>query len=348
MGQAVQVNEPEEKLAVVKRGQSRDSSMEANIRRGLTMAKGKPGDDAYEDGKQSFNVMIARFPHGGQEHPDVVDWLIPTVMAMKNDRRIKEIIPWRRDDTPITMSRNECMNVAKQQGADFVLMIDSDMCPDCNHKDTLNTPQWIDPAALKFWPTSWDFAYRKRLAGEPCVIGAPYCGPPPHENVYVFHWQTLESDRPADEIHDLSLEQYTREHAATLRGILPCAALPTGLIVIDMQAIEKLESPYFHYEWNDATEAGKASTEDVVFTRDLSMRGVEQYCNWDSWAGHWKRKLVGKPQPVTSKAVSTKFTNAVLRDHGINVSRGEKLMDVRDGKVKPLASARDDRPAGIA
>lgn len=302
-------------------------------------------DKAKTTEQEPVSILVARFPHGGAEHPDVTDWLIPTIIEMKNDPRIKEIRHWRRDDTPITMSRNDAVNIAKRQGVDFMLMIDSDMCPDCDHPDNLSTPQWIDPKAKKFWPSTFDFAIQQRAIGIPCVVGAPYCGPPPHENIYVFHWQTLQSDRPEDEIDDLSLEQYTREHAAGLQGIQPCAALPTGLILIDMKAIEKLEPPYFYYEWDDRTEAGKASTEDVAFTRDLSMRGVEQYCNWDAWAGHWKKKLVGKPRPVTSQAVSKKFSDAVLRDHGINASRGEQLMDVKDGKVESIReSVIADRP----
>lgn len=283
--------------------------------------------------------MVARFPHGGAEHPDVTDWLVENAQKMKADPRISQVRPWRRDDTPITMSRNNAIELALKSGIDFLLMIDSDMALDCYLPSHSIAPDWTDPRAKPFWDTSFNFAYRKRQEGQAVVVGAPYCGPPPYENVYVFHWQTLQGDMPEGDTSDLTLEQYTRDHAATMQGIQECAALPTGLILIDMKAIEKLSKPWFYYEWDNELETGKASTEDVTFTRDLSLRGIKQYCNWDAWAGHWKRKLVGKPRPITASQVSKAFTDAVLKEYNIDRSAGEELCLASNGQVQSFGQS---------
>ena len=52
-----------------------------------------------------------------------------------------------------------------------------------------------------------------------------------------------------------------------------------------MRAIELLPKPWFSYEFKDEEKTEKASTEDIVFTRDLHLLGVPQYCFWNAWAG---------------------------------------------------------------
>jgi hypothetical protein len=277
--------------------------------------------------QEPIKLMIARFPYGAQEHPDVCDWVTTTVIQAREDPRIKEIRRWRVDDTPITMGRNQAIKMAMRLGCDMILMIDADMSPDGY---LVENPYRITSVAeaMPFWSTSFDFLWKQRRDGRPSVIGAPYCGPPPHENIYVFHWETKASDIPDDEGNH-TLEQYTRFQAATMRGITEVAALPTGLILMDMEAVAKLQPPYTYYEWTDEKEDGKASTEDVTFTRDLTMLGVPLYCNWDAWAGHWKRKCVGRPHILSSQQIGEKYRQSVLRD--LNIGNGEKLVDVGKG-----------------
>lgn len=276
-----------------------------------------------------YKLLIARFPYGAQEHPDVVDWLLNETARLAKDPRF-QVRHWRIDDTPITMGRNRCLEVAKKEGVDFVLMVDSDMAPDLyiGNGDLLVQP---------FLPTALDFALKHP---GPCAIAAPYGGPPPHENVYVFHWLNRQSDHPDV---DLELNQYTREHAATLAGIQEVAALPTGLFLLDMRALNAITPPYFYYEFeNDgarcpaclAHEPGvqthKASTEDVTFTRDLSLAGVKVYAHWSAWAGHWKRKCVGKPQPFSVDLVAGKLREAWSRGWHSE----ERLVDVPEGGLR--------------
>lgn len=274
---------------------------------------------------RQFKVAIARFPYGGNggvssEVPDIGDWLVKTVIDAKADPRVQDIFSFRVSDTPITMTRNRAVKTAREAGVDVLVMIDSDMNPDIHRARA---------GSQLFWNSSFDFLVKHYERG-PVVIGAPYCGPPPFENVYVFEWKGFETDTPNDH---LSLDAYTREQAAVLGGIQPCAALPTGLIMYDMRIFDILKPPYFSYEWTDETQSEKASTEDVMATRDMHLRGLELlgynpvFCNWDAWAGHWKPKCVGKPNLLAAEQVSEKYRAAAARE----TRSDEQLLDVGAG-----------------
>lgn len=259
------------------------------------------------------SVLFARFPFGASEHPAVTDWLVSTVLKAKADARISDVLHTRVDDTPITMGRNRVLKLAWDRGIDLVLMVDSDMHPDLPL-----------PGAVPFWDSSLDFLLSHQ---GPCVVGAPYCGPPPVENVYVFRWAHMQDGHPNA---DLKVQQYDREDAAQRGGFEEVAALPTGLVLIDVRALARLTPPWFEYEYEDPPfNTRKSTTEDVFFTRNLSLAGVPQYVNWDAWAGHYKTKLVGKPTVLTSEAVREQFRDAVAK----NRRSGERLIDVRPGGV---------------
>lgn len=273
-----------------------------------------------------FKVVLQRFPYGSVEHTPVVNWLLGFVSEVSADRRFELIIPNPLDDTPITMTRNRSVEIARQLEADFLVMVDSDMDPDCELKD--------DPLAKPFWKTTIEFMLKHH---GPCVVGAPYCGPPPHENIYVFQWTNKETGVPADDVRGIRLDQFSREHAAILGGIQEVAALPTGLIVFDMRGFDKIKPPYFNYEYEGdgprcdschhpvpGKQTHKASTEDVVTTRDLSLGGVPQFCNWDAWAGHRKTKTVRKPRLFTADGIAEKMHHAILTR---NVS-GKQLLEI--------------------
>lgn len=261
---------------------------------------------------QKFNVGFCTFSYGGNggissEVPDVREWAVPLITKLSRDERVAQIRMWNLSDTPITMTRNRSVLMAREYGMDVLVMIDSDMKPDVMLGQ--------DPAAKPFFDTSFDFLVQHYHKG-PCVIGAPYCGPPPVENVYVFRWMNQESGNANP---DFQLQMYDRHTAVKMAGIQECAALPTGLIMYDMRAFDLTEpkttddKPWFYYEFSSKYQDEKASTEDVTMTRDLSLVGEQKlgynpvYCNWDAWAGHWKPKCVGKPQVVAAKGVSEKL-----------------------------------------
>ena len=261
--------------------------------------------------QQKFNIGFCTFSYGGNggissEVPDIREWVTPLIVSLSRDPRIDQIRMWNLADTPITMTRNRSVLMAREYGVDVLVMIDSDMKPDINAGQ---------PDARPFFDSSFDFLVKHYHKG-PCVIGVPYCGPPPAECVYVFRWQNMQSDNPNP---DFQLEMYDRHTAVKMAGIQECAALPTGLIMYDMRAFELTEpkregdKPWFYYEWTDLHQTGKASTEDVTNTRDISLVGTQKlgynpvYCNWDAWAGHWKPKCVGKPVFIPPSGVSEKL-----------------------------------------
>lgn len=283
-----------------------------------------------------FSVFFARFPYQNAECPDSADWVLKTAIKCKQDPRIGAIFQARFDDTPITMTRNQAALAARKHGADYLVMIDSDMKPDL-------------PGEEPFWETSLEFLLAHR--DQPCMIAAPYCGPPNACNTYVFQWANWMNEGARD--LDFRLEQFTREEAAVradwfrAQGKPPIeqvAALPTGLIIIDTRVFDVVKPPWFYYEWKDKTESEKASTEDVTFTRDASLSGCPVYCNWGSWAGHWKRFLVEKPQPIKVEAIQRKFVEAVLRERGLSTAP-ERHVQVPEGGV-PVNNGRVLLPAG--
>lgn len=256
-------------------------------------------------------LMIVRFPYGNQEAPSVTNWLVRTMLDLKQHPAIdKEILAIEFDDTPITMTRNKAVRVAQMNKVDYLLMVDSDMAPDME--------------GGRFLPESLDFLLKQ---DKPSIIAAPYGGPPPCCNVYVFQWANWMNDAANP---DMRLEQFTREEVSQRTGIEEVAALPTGLILIDMRVFEKLNPPYFYYEWTDISESEKASTEDVTFTRDASLAGCPVYVNWNAWAGHWKRYLVPKPRTLNPEQVRKKFADAAAR----NIRPEEKRVEVGPTKLK--------------
>jgi hypothetical protein len=278
--------------------------------------------------QQKFQVGIVTFSYGGNggissEVPDIREWMIPAVLDLSKDDRVSEVRIWNLSDTPITMTRNRAVLQAREYGVDVLVMVDSDMKPDilAGHAD-----------AKPFLKSSLDFLIDHYHKG-PCCIGAPYCGPPPVECVYVFRWNNMASNNPNP---DFQLEMVDRHTAVKMAGIQECAALPTGLIMYDMRCFGLTEPkseedrPWFYYEWKDKYAADKASTEDVTQTRDLSLVGVQKlgyspvYCNWDAWAGHWKPKCVGKPQVLSAKDISNKMKMC----WEANVDPGVKLVDI--------------------
>lgn len=264
-----------------------------------------------------FKLRVGRFPYGMAEASECVDWLMESWAKLSRDSRF-EVSKARIADTPITMTRNQMFLDAAADQVDLLLIVDSDMAPDVE--------LGVDPGAKPFLESSLEFLLNHE---GPCVIAAPYCGPPPHENVYVFQWANKQGDHPDA---DWQIVQFTREQAAVMTGIHETAALPTGLMLIDMRALRRLPAnhPPTYYEWTDGWETHKASTEDCTFSRDLSLAGVKLYCNWDAWAGHVKRKVVRKPRPVTADAVAEAVRPAILARR----SGGDRLVDVKSDRFK--------------
>lgn len=306
-----------------------------------------------------LDIFVGFPSYGGNggvasEHPDIREWWVETVLKMKADPRIGQVYPRTESDTPICMVRNKFVLQARAASAHLLLMVDSDQSPN-KHKGEA----WFKP----FWDVAFDEIYNHYQKG-PLVVGAPYCGPPgAGENVYVFQF---ENDGIRGDETPIRLEMYNRNEAARMTGVSPVAALPTGLILYDMrlfdltepskftheqvleqyhagtmtkaQALSSLKGSWFHYEWKDCYQAEKASTEDVVSTRDLAFAASVQLgynplrCAWDSWIGHWKPWNVGKPgfYPVESAAANLR------RSVELNLSNRENIVEMNCPEIAAM------------
>jgi len=198
---------------------------------------------------------------------------------------------WQANDTPITMVRNLAVRAALANDIDILVMVDSDMAPDIDKSHP-------------FLPGAFEFI-RKRWQQAPTIISAPYCTGGPSYNPVMGTWRTFGASGM-----DVATDLYTREEAAQLHGIQPCSLQGTGLMCIDTRIFSgfpvgdelvRLPEPWFYYEYRDGSNSEKASTEDMVFTRNASLlfarHGIEVgFVDWDAWSWHVKTQFVGKPQ----------------------------------------------------
>ena len=184
--------------------------------------------------ERQLKLAIGTYSYGGNgglpsSSPKVQEYLMRLVYNLGREKRIHATVHRDSCDTPITMLRNASVLWARSMGADLLLQIDSDMAPDIHLGEDGSAP---------FWESSFDFIWNHWDKG-PCVVGAPYCGPPPLELPYMFNWANSSSDNPGDDGMKLSL--MTREEAACRVGIEEAPALPTGLILWDMRCFELTE-----------------------------------------------------------------------------------------------------------
>lgn len=178
------------------------------------------------------------------------------------------------------------------------------------------------------------------------------------EVVYAFHWADREGDHQNDMdlclskypratsammegiqpagavatglfLADMRLFELTEPHKVDIESILKgILSLDQGAFTRDqmfkmaevlLNRKEKAELPWSYYEWSDAYQQRKASTDDVTLTRDIALIGERRlgynpvHIAWDCWAGHWKPKCVGKPVMMTNKCVSEKLQRALAQ-----------------------------------
>jgi hypothetical protein len=248
--------------------------------------------------RQAWKMLLARFPYGGMERTEIVDWAATaTLWAARQPDIDGGLLQWNINDTPITMCRNRAVLAAIYNNVDILVMIDNDMAPDIER----NKP---------FLPEAFEFI-KSRWHQQPTIIGAPYLTAGPAYNPVMGRWRTDGLQIKAD--------LYTREEAAELRGIQPCPLQGTGLMAIDTRIftgfevngeVVKLPPPWFYYEFSDEHHAQKVSTEDMVFMRNVTTlfakHGLDEiaFVDWDCWAYHVKTQFVGKPDLITIKNVA--------------------------------------------
>jgi len=250
--------------------------------------------------KNKFSVMFSRYPYGAKEHPAGTDWLINSIHTAATMPLVGRVDTRWILGTPITMLRNRSILYCIENEYDVLVMLDNDNIPDRD-----------------FFERAFHFYYAN-YEDFPSVIASPYCGPPPYENVYVFQWERYGNDSPDDPHKLLGMNRNEVEH---MTGIKPAVAVPTGCIFVDMRIFTgfggiTLPPPWFFYEYEDEFQTKVKSTEDVVWSRNVSVLfktvlGLDVvYVDWDSWAIHIKTKAVEKPNtqyPTNIKALFDRY-----------------------------------------
>lgn len=241
--------------------------------------------EPWPDLPESVKLLVAVPSYDGRVNGDVMTYCAGLSNTLLDAvPRVGGVAVAVETGYPCDRVRNLILSKALASGFDFVLMIDDDMVPDAG--------VGRDPDAVPFLPAALSFALGH---DGPCFVAAPYTGAPPAQRVLVMRWAEKVPDTPDGA--GMELRSYTREEAAVLAGVQRAAALPTGMLLVDMRAVERHPRPWFSYEFDDEAHTRLASTEDIVFTRDADWLGVPQYCAWSSWAGHAKRYVTGRPRP---------------------------------------------------
>ena len=220
-------------------------------------------------------IAIARICYGGFHHAAVGDWLARTSHVIVSN--FSGLESFWVDRHNVCTARNLAVETARERECDYLLMVDADSCPDCMSQ------------APPFFDTSINHAMR---LGQPCIISAPCV----RADGSVCIYQEIEDDDGRHLIH-VSPEAAARE---TGIQIVPAASL--ALCLIDMRCFYEAPRPFFRFYYTDKTESEIASGEEW-FTMNCTERGIPVFCNWDSWCGHAKVKVLGKPpSPVAREA----------------------------------------------
>jgi hypothetical protein len=123
------------------------------------------------------------------------------------------------------------------------------------------------------------------------VIGAPAISSRPSQRVNVFlptaegNWARIpKSDAVKRHRENPNFERVS--------------AIGTGVMLIDVDVFRTVPQPWFEdvYEPTDVDRVNVHQSQDTSFCRKCNQAGISVYCNWYSWAGHWKLGCEGEPE----------------------------------------------------
>jgi hypothetical protein len=211
-----------------------------------------------------FRVLIESICYGSYQRCEITPWVVEAYTSY--DPRQVQVTYGKIDQLYVESARNRACSVALD--FDALVQIDTDMIP-----------------APGFFQRAVDFL-RKHPGS--VAIGSPYCGSPAVGcGVHVMRTPDGGS----------TLVPVTRAEAARATGIELVGAVGTGLFAMNTAALRALSPPYFVTEFTDSRNEIVSCSEDFAFCRKLTRAGGRVYVDWNSWSGHDKRVVVGKPEP---------------------------------------------------
>tara|TARA_R110000803_G_scaffold205530_4_gene272287 strand:+ start:9249 stop:10088 length:840 start_codon:yes stop_codon:yes gene_type:complete len=236
--------------------------------------------------RKNLKLAIARPVGGGYEHPDCGTYVAMTSVdacQLESFDAADHICPQKNR---ILEARNWIVKKAIDIEADYLLMVDPDMCPDVEH----NGPNY-----RPFFTSSFEFleqlyaGHHGFPAGTPGVIAAPALSGPPEFKCNVFEPTNVKG----------GIRRISQSEARDRRGQIERVALiGTGLILIDMKVFEKVKVPWFDDMYKSPLKETVWTTQDSYFCNNCNENGVPVWCNWYSWAAHWKMTRVDRPDDL--------------------------------------------------
>jgi len=187
------------------------------------------------------------------------------------------------DTARILLARNLLVKRARLNRADYLIMADPDMIPDCR------LGSW--PEAEPWFESCW----RKLQETPLCVLAAPARGVSPTQDgpqQWRFHafWNGE---------GDVRLKRIESQEASLLRGWQEVEAIGSGLLLIPMGVFNRLDEvaeergngtvPYFDDVYEDETKTEIEYTQDLYFCLRCRDAGIPIFANFSAWAGHWQR-----------------------------------------------------------
>jgi len=187
------------------------------------------------------------------------------------------------DTARILLARNQLVRRARLNRADYLLMIDPDMIPDCR------LGYW--PEAESFMESSW----RKLQECPRCVLAAPCRGAgPTHDGPQRWRVHVFQKGEGEE-----TLIRMETQDAAMLRGWQEVEAIGSGMMLIPMAVFNRLDEdaeqrglgvvPYFDDVYEDQAKTEIRYTQDIYFCLRCRKAGIPIYANFSAWAGHWQR-----------------------------------------------------------
>ncbi len=235
-----------------------------------------------------YRVLIARPVGNGSHRAEVGNFIVRATEDMNRNPDIHPLIdeyfhvPVQR--FPTHVARNTLVETARKLNVDFMFMVDDDASPN-----------------LDFFEYAFHFL---RQSPVPCIIAAPHCCAPPEEEVQVFEMTHKESQAP---LQVWALSRIPREDACLRQGTQRVASVSTHCVAYDMRVFDKIQRPYYNYQYEDDSMCKVIETEDCWCHRHLFNAGVPIYVTWDHWAGHYKLKNVERPVKLSLDQIPDYF-----------------------------------------
>lgn len=225
-------------------------------------------------GRETYGLKITRLTYGMTEHPHVGTWLLRSVMAVTHDPRLRKLAPdGYQSICPVDMAHNKALFDAKKMGMDYLCMIDNDVLPD------------LSKGAPPFLISALNFVMKH---DGPCMVAAPVLNRfDDGDKVCVYDWHT-DTQTGRRKMQAVPVEQ-----CAGLTGFGRVQATGTGLVLIDLDCLEKIRTPWFEFVYYDEYHTDGQMTDDVNFCLKLGEAGVPIYAAWDSPAEHFKPLRLG-------------------------------------------------------